>query len=188
MQGFLVLSALLASTTPISLSTLAPDGASLKCTAAAIDTGGPLTNPIAQHLEIVVERWSTEPERHQLLASLGEGQKTILETVRELHPVGYIKTPASLGWDLHFAQSSPGEDGGSRVIVATDRPMSFWEVRDQPKTFDYPFTFAQLQLNKDGDGKGTLSVATRVVATSDGKYVDLESYDTGIQLNDVRCR
>jgi hypothetical protein len=160
----------------------------LRCTAAAISSGGPRTTPVATNLDIVVERWSTEPERRKLLASVKEGQEKILDTVRDLRRVGYIRTPPSLGWDLHFAQSTPGKDGGSRVVIATDRPMNFWEVRNQSRTVDYPLTFAQLMLNKDGEGKGTLSVATKVITIANGKYVELENYDANIQLNDVKCQ
>jgi hypothetical protein len=182
----LTLLATVASAVPVSA---AGDEGTLRCTAAAIGTGGPRTRPVATNLDIVVERWSSESERQRLVGSLKKGPDEILDTVRDLRRVGYIRTPNSLGWDLHFAQTSPGEDGGRRLVVATDRPMSFWEIANQPRTVDYPFTFIELQLNNDGEGKGTLSIATRVIPTSDGRFVQLETYDTQpVQLNEVKCQ
>jgi hypothetical protein len=189
LRRFFTLLVFLASTAASALppSAAAADEGSLRCTAAAISAGGPRTRPVATNLDIVVEKWSSESERQRLLASLKEDQDRILDTVRDLPRVGYIRTPFSLGWDLHFAQAIPGEDGGRRVVVATDRPMSFREIVNQPSTFDYPFTFAQLQLNNDGEGSGTLSVATKVISTSDGKFVQLETYDKEVQLTQVKC-
>jgi hypothetical protein len=191
MRKFLVVLAFLSSAVTHAAvpMTAADEDGPLRCTAAAIGTGGLRTSPVATSLDIVVERWSSESERQRLIGSLKQGEDEILETVRELRRVGYIRTPNSLGWDLHFAQSNPGEDGGRRVVVATDRPMSFWEIANQPRTVDYPFTFIQLQLNGDGEGRGTLSVATKVLSTRDGRFVELETYDAPpVQLNDVKCR
>lgn len=32
------------------------------------------------------------------------------------------------------------EDGGRDVVIATDRPIGFWEATARPRTIDYPFT------------------------------------------------
>ena len=188
MRTLFVVLAFLSATVAAAVPARAADEEALRCSAAAIGTGGPRTRPLATNLDIVVERWSSESERQQLIGSLKKGQDEILDTVRDLRRVGYIRTRDSLGWDLHFAQTSPGEDGGRRLVVATDRPMSFWEIANQPRTVDYPFTFIELQLNNDGEGKGTLSIATKVFATNDGRFVQLETYDTQpVQLNEVKC-
>ena len=42
-------------------------------------------------------------------------------------------------------------------VLATDRPISFWEATHQPRTIDYPFTVIQMELDREGHGKGTLS-------------------------------
>ena len=54
--------------------------------------------------------------------------------------------------------------------------MSFWETWFQPRTIDYPFTVIQMQIGRDGHGKGTLSYATRVIAN--GKFIELELDET----------
>jgi hypothetical protein len=174
-----------------TLATLA-DGAgetALRCTAFAASTGGPGTAPVATSIDIVVDRWSSDAERRRLLEALTRGQDAMLETLRDLPRIGYIRTPGSLGWDLHFAQAAPGEEGGRRVVVATDRPIGFWEAANRPRTIEYPFTFIQMQLEEDGEGEGKLSLATRVISTSDGRFVQLENYAAQpVQLNQVSCR
>ena len=96
-----------------------------------------------------VTRWSTEAERGRLArALLTEGADQLLDDLRDMKSVGTIRTPDSLGYDLRYAHQEPGEDGGRRIVIATDRPIGFWEAVNRPRTVDYPFTVIQMQLDK----------------------------------------
>jgi len=156
-------------------------------TAAAISGGGPRSNPVAQNVDITIERWSTAAERKQLLAAMQKGQDELLKALRDTRAVGSIRTPGNLAYDLHYAHQAKGEDGGKRIFLATDRPITAWEVINQPRTLDYPFTFIRLNVNGQGDGKGTLSLATRVIVDEDENVVEFERYTVQpIQLNNVK--
>jgi len=111
----------------------------------------------------------------------------MLDDLRELHAVGTIRTPGSLAYDLHYAHVQPAEDGGYRIFLATDRPISFWEAANRPRTIDYPFTFIELHLDKNGEGEGKLNLATKIDLSRDGKTIELENYGTQpIMLNAVK--
>ena len=156
-------------------------------TAFAVSTGGIRSSPVATTVDIVIERWSTESERQRLVEALKKGQDAMLDALQDLRRVGYIRTPGSLGYDLHYAHQMPGEDGGRRIFIATDRPIGFWEAVNRPRTIDYPFTFIELRVNNEGTGEGKLSLATRVIASSDGRMIHLENYDTQpVQLNELK--
>jgi hypothetical protein len=156
-------------------------------TAFAVSLGGPRSTSGTAQLDIVVNRWSTDAERQRLVEALKQSQHELLETLRDLRPVGYIRSATSIGYDLHYAHQVPGDEGGRRIFIATDRPMGFWEVSRQARTVDYPFTLIELRMNREGEGEGKLSLATRVIASSDGKYVELENYTAQpVQLNQVR--
>lgn len=128
-------------------------------------------------VEIVVTRWSTDDEREMLLgALLDKGPDALLEELRETRRVGYIRTPNSIGYDLHFAHDLPGEDGGRRVILVTDRPISFWEAANQPRSIEYPFTLIELRMNRDGEGEGKMSIATRITGNRELGLIELEDY------------
>jgi hypothetical protein len=134
-----------------------------------------------------VERWSTEAERTRLSEALKKGNDVALDLLRELRPVGTIRTPDSLGYDLRYAAQEPAEEGGRRIMLATDRPISFWEARNQPRTIDYPFTFIQIQMDRSGEGKGTLSLMTKVLPR--GNTIILEDFASApVMLRDVRSR
>jgi len=128
-------------------------------------------------VEIVVTRWSTDDEREMLLgALLDKGSDALLDELRETRRVGYIRTPNSIGYDLHFAQNIPGEDGGRRVILVTDRPISFWEAANQPRSIEYPFTLIELRLDCDGEGEGKMSIATKITGDKEFGLIELEDY------------
>jgi len=133
-----------------------------------------------------VERWSTEAERTRFAEMLKKGNAAALETLRDLRSVGTIRTPDSIGYDLRYAHQEPGEDGGRRIVIATDRPISFWEARNQPRSIDYPFTVIQMEMN-NGEGKGTLSYATKVLPR--GNLIVLENFATApVMLTEVESR
>lgn len=135
-----------------------------------------------------VTRWSSEAERGQLTrALLKSGSDALLDALQDQKSVGTIRTPDSLGYDLRYAHQEPGEDGGRRIVLATDRPISFWEARNQPRTVDYPFTVIQMQIDKNGEGKGTMSYATKIIAR--GNTIELENFTTApVMLTEIRAK
>jgi hypothetical protein len=130
-------------------------------------------------LQIVVDRWSSAADQERLTNVLmTKGADKLLDALQDAPKVGYIRSTESLAWDLHFASRTKGEDGGERIILATDRPMSMSEVWNQSRTVDYPFTVIELHVNDSGDGDGTLSLATKVIPDKENHLVTLENYDT----------
>ena len=122
-----------------------------------------------------VTRWSSEAERGRLSrALLTKGADKLLDDLRDMKSVGTIRTPDSLGYDLRYAHQEPGEDGGRRIVIATDRPIGFWEAVNQPRISDYPFTVIQMQIGPDGEGKGTMSYAAKIMAR--GNTIELENF------------
>lgn len=126
---------------------------------------------------IHISRWSTDMERARLIETLQKnGPDQLLDELQDMRSVGTIRTPDSLAYDLRYAHQQPGADGGRQIVLATDRPIGFWEAVHRPRTIQYPFTVIQMQLGTDGRGKGTLSVATKIVARKN--VVELENFAT----------
>jgi hypothetical protein len=179
--------------TPALLTALVPfalaqtDGAAERFTAIAVDVSN-VGRTGEGTVEIVVNRWSTEAERDRLLTTLLEkGPEKLLSTLQDTKPVGYIRTPNRIGYDLHFARSTPGEDGGERITLATDRRISFWEATNRPRSFDYPFTVIELHVGRDGQGEGKMSVATKITADAQHKTIVLEDYaNQPVMLHDIK--
>jgi hypothetical protein len=135
---------------------------------------------------IHISRWSTEKERTHLIETLQkQGADELLDELQDMRTVGTIRTPDSLAYDLRYAHQRPGPDGGRQIVLATDRPIGFWEAVRQPRTIQYPFTLIQMHIGSDGKGKGTLSYATKIVARGD--VVELENFATQpVMLTEIR--
>lgn len=135
-----------------------------------------------------VTRWSTEAERNLLTQTLlKKGPGELLDVLQDQKSVGTIRTPDSLGYDLRYAYQEPSAEGGRRIVLATDRPISFWEARNQPRTIDYPFTVIQMEIDKNGEGKGTMSVATKIIAR--GNTIELENFASSpVMLTQVEAK
>ena len=166
----------------------AEDKAVLRLHAFAVDMSG-AGRARAGTLEIAIERWSTDEERDRLRAILIErGADVLLSALQKVKPrAGYIRTSSSLGWDIHYAREEPVGDGGRRVIIATDRPMSFWELRNQPRSVQYDFTLAEIRLNKDGKGEGKLARAAKISWDPGTRTIEIENYAVEpVRLTEVR--
>jgi hypothetical protein len=165
-------------------------GAPEKFTAFAVnlDSSTPGVRPGAGVVDMVVERWSTDAERDRLMKALVEkGPEKLLDTLQGMPRVGYIRTPNSIGYDLHFARKAPLPEGGERVVMATDRYISFWEAANRPRTIDYPFTLIELRINRDGVGEGKMSIATKITMDKEHGQIELENYGTQpVLLQSVR--
>jgi uncharacterized membrane protein HdeD (DUF308 family) len=162
-------------------------GTAERFTALAVNMGD-FGRSGADTVEIVVNRWSTDAERAKLLdALIQKGPEKLLDTLQDLPRVGYFRTPNSIGYDLHYARKTPMPDGGERVVIATDRYINFWEARNRPRSIDYPFTVIEMRINKDGEGEGKMSVATKITVDKDTNQIVLENYGTQpVLLKSVR--
>jgi hypothetical protein len=150
-------------------------GVPLHLSAVAQDLDRGLAVPI----RITINRWSSDTVRDKLMNVLmTRGAEQLLDALRDAPTVGTIGTTTSLAWDLHFARATPGEDGGARIILGTDRPISFSEQWNSSRTLDYPFTVIELHVDKDGAGEGTLSFATKVSRDTKNNTVVLENWGT----------
>lgn len=166
----------------------ADDKAVLHLTSFAVDLGGPTSRSSAGTLDIAIERWSTPEEIAKLQAQLSEkGEGGLLDAVQKMKRVGYIRTPASVGWPIHFAHQTMVSNGSRRIVFATDRPMSFWEVVNRPRSADYAFLMGEIRLGPDGKGEGKLVPAGKVEYNAETKTLEIENYSTQpVRLSEVR--
>jgi len=139
-------------------------------------------------VDITINRWLPDSERQRLVTVLQtKGPNELLKALQKNKPVGRIRTPDSLGYDLRYAQQTPLPEGGRMIVIATDRPIGFWEATERPRSIDYPFTVIQMKLDREGNGSGTISYATRIVA-HENNVIELEDFATQpIMLNNIKA-
>jgi hypothetical protein len=145
--------------------------------------------PSPSRIEIVIERWSSDRERDELIATLKDkGSDALLRQLQKLRRVGYIRdvNRGTLGWDLHFARERKLEDGGRQIVLATDRPISAWEAFHRPRSADYDFTLADIRFDGDGKGVGKLAVAARISTDDKTGAIEIENFSSEpVRLTEV---
>src|SRR4029450_1760436 len=149
----------------------------LRMTAFAVNLSG-VGRARPQTVHIVMERWSPPEERKKLMDTLIEkGSDKLFDAVQDIKPrAGFIRTTTSLGWDIQYAQYEETASGGKHVVFATDRPISFAELRDNTRSTDYDFLVCEIRLGPDGKGEGKLAAATKITFDRDKKEIELENY------------
>ena len=154
--------------------------------ASYVDLNSGRTGPV----QISVTRWSTPTERTTLTQTLfKEGQDGLLDALRDMRSVGRIYTPGSIGYDLRYAEERKLPDGGREIILATDRPMSFWEIVNQPRSAQYPFTWVQFRMRPDGTGEGKLAVAARILGEEADDLIEVEDFAIQpVRLQNIKSR
>jgi hypothetical protein len=188
MKPLLLTLALLATMAAVPQHHAAPLTLPLHLTGGLISAGG-IGNPTGTaRVELTVKRWSTDAERTQLLNALsGKGQDALLSQLIKAKPVGSIRVNTGLAWDLRYARTMPQDEGGTRVFLATDRPMTVAEIWNDPRYSQYPFTLIDLRFDAQGEATGSLLLAARVTADKDGRFVNVENFATQpIQLTDLK--
>jgi hypothetical protein len=134
-----------------------------------------------------LDRWSTAAEHLTLARTLEKGPSAVLDELRNMRPVGTIRTPGSPGYDLRYARQTTADNGGRRIVLATDRPIEFWEACQRPRLGDdSPFTVIQMHIDAEGRGTGTLSIATKIRAYDDISSIALEDLAScRVMLTDI---
>jgi len=138
-----------------------------------------IENGRAGNIDITVNRWSSDNQRDALMAvATQKGPEKLLDALQDMPVVGHFGAPGSLSWDIHFARKMPLPEGGERVVLITDRRISIWEATNLPRSIDYPFTFIDIRLNRDGEGQGKMSLATKVIYDKKDNMLSLENFQT----------
>jgi hypothetical protein len=139
-------------------------------------------------VDFTIDRWSTDEERNKLLSIIVEKKDPtdpLLSALQKMPKVGYIKTQTTLAWDLRYAREFKGEDGGRRIVLATDRPIGFAEARNQTRTMDYPFTIIEIHLNDQNKGEGRILAGTKIFVDKN-KNIVLENYgQQPVRFNEI---
>ena len=140
-------------------------------------------------VDITINRWTTDAEADKLVGVVKEkGAEGLLDALRKMDEIGHIQSAGSLGYPLRFAREMPIEGGGRRIVIGTDRRMSFLELRDQPRTVDYPFMIVDIRLKADGKGEGKLMPLAKITTDRD-HLVEIENYASEpVRLTSVESR
>jgi hypothetical protein len=71
-------------------------------------------------------------------------------------------------------------------VVGTDRPISMWEARNNPRSRDYEFSLAEIRLGPDGKGQGKAITMAKLSYSKEKNTLEIENYEREpVRLNEV---
>ncbi len=142
---------------------------------------------LAGSLQMTITRWTTDEERETLLKALiDQGQEAMIKILEKQNETGFLRLPNTRGYRLYYAHQI--QDGNKRrIVLATDRPVSFAEAWRGGKSMDYAITLIQLDLDENNQGEGRLGFAVKLKMDAEKKTLAIENYGTDpVQLRSVR--
>jgi hypothetical protein len=116
------------------------------------------TRPVAIH----IDDFSSDEEIQRLAGVLAEkGPDGLRDLAFELDK-GWVRIGNSVGFPIAVATRKPTPEGGEKVTVVVDRQIEFIELWRNSRSADYPFTYIELTVDRDGKGQGELTPIAKV--------------------------
>jgi hypothetical protein len=143
-------------------------------------------DPKNNRLDLVIERWSTDADRDQLIKTIADsGTEKLLDAFRSSPRLGTINWPGGLQYGVHYARRQARPDGGSDVLLVVDRPLWMWWDTKIGST-DYPYSVVHIRLDKDGKGEGRVSLNVPVTSDKTFGVALADMAKAPVVLTDVR--
>jgi len=126
-------------------------------------------------LNIYITDYSSNQEVEDLAATLkAKGSDALLKAVRKMKEKGRVSTTGRVGWRIGVVRQHP-TDKGRRIVMFSDRPISFYEAGAATRSKDYEFGMLVLDVNDNGEGEGLLYGACKVKFTQDDQ-LEVENF------------
>ncbi len=147
-------------------------------------------------LEIRIREWTTEEEREQVLSEIKEASsqstrnrnRAVARALRCASRVGSMNLRAQTSWSVRYSRMTQMPDGKKRIILATDRPVSFSEALNTGSVVgDFDVTLIEMTLDAEGNGDGVLSLGTEVRWNDGDNKIEVTNFSSQpIKLGNVR--
>jgi hypothetical protein len=164
-SGLLAVILLVAMTPGVSQG----NGKSATIDATAMGTSTQLGANVS--IKVIINRFSTEEERQQLIAAFKQGQSPgLVKALSKMDPVGRIAITGTLGYDLAYIRLIRTPTG-RRIRFATNRLIRFGEAYANTQSTAFDLTAGEFDLNDAEKDKstGVLFPASRLIINKKGE-------------------
>jgi hypothetical protein len=175
-----------------SLAAIGPAGAARRTefpaqfVARAVSVSG---SEDAGHVDIYVERWSTDEELDELLGTLAKGGPGGLRTAleRQRRRAGVLLMPGVQAHGERARTRTPKNlwfarevvtPAGRQVILASYERLGLGESRLDARKKGSEFSLMDIRFGPDGTGVGKVAAAGDVVYNPRTKSLELKGFDT----------
>lgn len=138
-------------------------------------------------VDITINEWTSAEERQKLIDYMKQEGTLNLDTkLQGLGEKGRMNPRAQMGINIRYAYQFV-KDGGSTIILASDRPLSVGQAVDQTAASRaHNITMVVIELDDNGEGAGTLVLGAELSFGKDGKLEVNTAGQNGVHLGGVR--
>ena len=124
---------------------------------------------------LIVNSYTPANQVRELNEALGrDGQDGLLNALSKMD-AGRIQIGTGIGVPANAIIVDPWGEGGRKLTVFYERNVSFYELRYGTRSEMYRVGYAEIFLNREGRGEGTLIPAARV-RLRDGNVWEVEDF------------
>jgi hypothetical protein len=126
---------------------------------------------------LIVNSHTAPNQVRELNDALQRGGQDELLRVLSGMDAGRIAVGSGIGVKANAIIADPWENGGTKLTVFYERNVNFFELRYGTRSQDYRIGYAEIFLDQNGRGEGTLIGAARV-RLKDGNTWEVEDFGT----------
>jgi hypothetical protein len=124
---------------------------------------------------LIVNRYTAPNQLRELNDALSRGgQDELVKTLSKMD-AGRIIIGTGVGLPANAIIADQWSEGGTKLTVLYQRNIQFFELRYGTRSQDYPVGYAEIFLDRNGHGEGTLIPAAKV-RLRDGNTWEVEDF------------
>jgi hypothetical protein len=140
-------------------------------------------------VNLIIEEFSTTEDQKALLAAFTQkGNEGLVNAISKMNSKGRMAITGTLGYDVNYIKKFDMPDGGTKIRMVTDRPISFGEAWSDSRSMDYSLSGVEIILSADKKkNSGTLLPACKFKIDKENQ-LQIELLQNEWKLVDVRER
>src|SRR5205085_5281080 len=121
---------------------------------------------------LIVNRYTSADDVANMNSALRSGGQDALMRVLPRLDAGRIAVGTGVGVTANAVIATPTAEGGTKLMVLYQRTVSFYELRYGARSEDYRVGYAEIYLDRRGQGHGTFIPAAKVKPGGDTWVVE----------------
>ena len=155
---------------------LQSEGGTERITGTFVSMSG-RTSGRTRQFTVTINRYTPPNQVRELNEALANGGQDQLLKAMSKMDAGRVQIGTGVGVRANAVIVDPWEDGGRRITVLYERWLQIAELRYGTRSQDYPIGYAEIYLDRNGKGEGTLIPAARV-RLKGGNTWEVEDFGT----------
>lgn len=138
-------------------------------------------------ISLYITQWTSDEDVQAYHATLNkDGSNGLVKALYKSPEIGRLSPTGFVGAAFRIARYTSTPGGGLHIVMVTDRPIAIGENYNGTRSRDYPFGIVVLNVDKDGNGTGTLAPICKIGFNKNGQ-LEVEHYgQKPLRLANVR--